>query len=311
MKLQQLRFLGQVIASQFNVTAAAAVLHTSQSGVSHQIRLLEEELGVTIFLRQDMRLLGLTDAGKEVAQAARDMLTRAEELKNVLADFDELRPGQLTVATTHVHARYALLPVIASFSRLHPAAGLQLIQTFPEEIFQLLDSDQADLGLTTEPPDQGRFDSFPAYAIGRCVITPVGHPLLKLARPSMADIARHPMIVYDSRLSSGRTVMEAFASKGVKPNVVLSAVDVDVIKAYVAAGLGVAVIPTLAYEAAADANLRAVKMDHVFPSVMTYIVIRRGKYVRKLARAFMELVAKRPSKTPAVKKTSQKKSSQS
>jgi LysR family cys regulon transcriptional activator len=303
MKLQQLRFLSQVIASNFNVTAAAAVLHTSQSGVSHQIRLLEEELGATIFLRQDKRLLGLTDIGKEVAQAARDMLARADELKSIVADFDESRPGRLTVATTHVHARYALLPVIGAFSRLHRSAALQLIQTFPQEIFQLLDSDKADLGLTTEPPDEDRFDAFPAYAIGRCLIMRVGHPLLKLAKPSLADIARHPMIVYDSRLSSGRTVVEAFAQKGIVPNVALSAVDVDVIKAYVAAGLGVAIVPSLAYEAKADTNLRALKMDHVFPSVMTYIVIRRGKYVRKLARAFMELVAQSPSKTSATRKT--------
>lgn len=298
MKLQQLRFLTQVIASNFNVTAAAAVLHTSQSGVSHQIRLLEEELGATVFLRQDKRLLGLTDVGKEVARVARDMLARSEELRSIVADFDAPDTGQLTVATTHVHARYALLPVIAAFSRHHPSAALQLIQTFPQEIFQLLDSDQADLGLTTEPPDPARFDAVPAYAIGRCVITRVGHPLLKLEQPSLVDIARHPMIVYDSRLSSGRTVVEAFARQGVAPTVVLSAVDVDVIKAYVAAGLGAAIVPSLAYEPKVDTQLRARGMDHVFPRVMTYIVTRRGKYVRKLARAFMDRVAPPAGRRP-------------
>ncbi len=294
MKLQQLRFLDQVIASQFNVTAAAAVLHTSQSGVSHQIRLLEEELGAAIFLRQQKRLLGLTDVGREIAQAVKEVLTRADQLRSIVADFDEMTAGQLTVATTHLHARYALLPVIAAFSTEHRTAALRLIQTFPEEIFQLLDGDQADLGLTTEIPQDSRFDVRPAYAMGRCVITPVGHPLLKVKKPSLAEIARHPMIIYDSRLSSGRTVGEAFERKHIVPNVVLSAVDVDVIKAYVAAGIGVAIVPSLAYEPKVDASLRALKLDHIFPAVTTHLVIRRGKYLRKHARAFMELVA--PSK---------------
>jgi len=289
LKLQQLKFLQEVVARGFNVSAAAKSLHTSQSGVSYQVRLLEDELGATIFLRQGKRLLGLTDVGQEIAIRTRELLVRVDELKLVVADFDQAVPGQLTVATTHVHARYALLPVIAQFSRKHPAVALRLIQTFPEEIFQLLRSDKADLGLTTEPPPNG-FDAIPAYAMGRFLITPPRHPLLKLARPTLAAIARHALIVYDSRMNSGRTVMEALARHKLNPNVVLSAIDVDVIKAYVATGLGVAIIPSLAYEKKVDTGLRGVPVDHIFPPAMTSIVVREGKYVRRHARAFCDIL---------------------
>src|SRR5262245_22562162 len=203
MKLQQLRFLCQVVDSNFNVTAAAAALHTSQSGVSHQVRLLEEELGAVIFLRQEKRLLGLTDVGRLLVDGARDVLARAAQMKAIAADFDTADPGQLTVATTHLHARYALLPVVARFQASYRTTSLRLIQTFPEEILELLAGDQADLGLTTEGAARDeRFACVPTYRVERCVITPVGHPLLMQREPSLTDIARHPLITYDSRLVS-------------------------------------------------------------------------------------------------------------
>lgn len=294
MKLQQLRFLAQVVASDFNVTAAAAMLHTSQSGVSHQIRLLEEELGATIFLRQEKRLTGLTDVGAEIVAQARELLLRATQLRQVAADFDAASdPRELVVATTHVHARYTLLPVVTEFTGGFPATALRLIQTFPEEIFQLLEDDRADLGLTTDaPPDPDRFEMIPAYTMGRCLIAPTGHPLLARARPRMADVARHPMVVYDGRMGSGRTVSEAFEREGITPSVVLSAVDVDVIKAYVAAGVGVAIVPTLAYDAGADTRLGMRPMGHIFEESLTSIVVRRGKYLRRAARAFMETLGR-------------------
>lgn len=291
MKLQQLRFLCQVVDSNFNVTAAAMTLNTSQSGVSHQVRLLEKELGAAIFLRQEKRLLGLTDVGRLLVDGARDVLASAAKMKAIVADFDTADAGQLTVATTHLHARYALLPVIARFQASYQATSLRLIQTFPDEILELLASDQTDLGLTTEGATQdGRFASVPTYPVERCVITPVDHPLLRRHKPSLADIARHPLITYDSRLVSGRVVSEAFDRAGVSVNTVLTAVDVDVIKAYVAAGLGVAVVPSLAYEEQTDHSIRSVSLDHLFQSATTYVVYRRDKYLRKHARAFIELL---------------------
>jgi LysR family cys regulon transcriptional activator len=291
MKLQQLRFLCQVVASNFNVTVAAQALHTSQSGVSHQIRALEHELGATIFLRQQKRLVGLTDVGADIVTGAKELLFRAEQLKDTAASFDAAQSGKLTVATTHVHARYALLQVISDFARKHSSTALRLVQTVPAEILQLVDEGEADLGITTEGRiDPLRFDVLPGYPIGRSLIAPSRHPLLRQRRPKLSDIAKFPLIVYDVRLESGRTVLNAFAREGIDPNVVITAVDVDVIKAYVGAGLGVSIIPTLAYEKKTDVNLRAVDLRHIFPFTTTNIVIRRGKYLRSSTRAFIKLV---------------------
>jgi DNA-binding transcriptional LysR family regulator len=292
MKLQQLRFLCQVVASNFNVTLAAQALHTSQSGVSHQIRALEEELGATIFLRREKRLLGLTDAGKEIVAGAKEVLFRAEQLKEIAANFDATESGSLTVATTHVHARYALLRVISAFARKYSSTALRLIQTVPAEILQLVHDGEADLGITTEGRlDTQRFDVVPAYPIGRALVAPPRHPLLRRRPPTLADIAEFPLIVYDARMASGRVVLDAFARVGIEPNVSITAVDVDVIKAFVGAGLGVAIVPALAYEKKTDVGLRAVDLSHIFPFTMTNIVIRRGSYLRSYTRAFIKLVA--------------------
>jgi LysR family cys regulon transcriptional activator len=291
MKLQQLRFLCQVVTSNFNVTVAAQALHTSQSGVSHQIRALEKELGATIFLRQKKRLVGLTDAGAEIVAGAKELLFRAEQLKDTAANFDTAQSGKLTVATTHVHARYALLQVISDFARKYRSTALRLIQTVPAEILQLVDAGEADLGITTEGRiDALRFDTLPGYRIGRSLVAPPRHPLLHRGRPTLSDIASFPLIIYDARLESGRTVLEAFAREGIEPNIVITAVDVDVIKAYVGTGLGVAIIPSLAYQKKIDANIRAVDLRHIFPPTTTNIVIRRGKYLRTPIRAFIKLV---------------------
>lgn len=291
MKLQQLRFLVQVVASKFNVTAAAAALHTSQSGVSRQIRLLEEELGADIFLREERRLVGLTEVGKDIVAAAQDVVLRAGQLKTIASDFDVKTPRELTLATTHLHARYTLPSVAMSFTRLFPSTTLRLIQTYPAEIFDLLANDVADLGLTTEAADAGNgFDVIPAYSIERCLITPAKHPLLRVGRPKLTDIARYPLVTYDNRLRSGSIVSEAFKKRGLSSNIVLSALDVDVIKAYVSAGIGVAIVPAISYDRKADRELRAVGLTHLFPSVMTNIVVRRGKYLRRPGRAFIELL---------------------
>jgi LysR family cys regulon transcriptional activator len=296
MKLQQLRFVIQVVASKFNVTAAATALHTSQSGVSRQIRLLEDEMGATIFLREEKRLVGLTDVGREIAAAAHDVVLRAGQLKLIASDFDTKAPRQLTVATTHLHARYALPTSVSRFARLAPSTTLRLIQTFPEEIFELLANDAADMGLTTEDAaDADRFDVIPAYNVRRCLIVPFGHPLLKIRKPKLSDIGQYPLVTYDNRLRSGSTVIEAFRKHDVSPNIVLTALDVDVIKAYVNAGVGVAIVPAMAYDGRIDSKLRAVALEHLFPPVMTHIVVRRGKYLRRSARAFIDLLARNVS----------------
>jgi LysR family cys regulon transcriptional activator len=291
MKFHQLRYLGEIVAHGFNVTAAANALHTSQSGISRQVRLLEDELKTTLLVRRGNRILGLTDAGREIALAAQQVLVGAREMKSLAAGFEAGSHGGLTVATTHVHARYALLPTVSAFSRTHPSISLRLVETAPAEIIELVLGGQADLGITTEAAEYPQqLAKLPVYDFSRCLVTAPRHPLLKIARPSLEEIAKYPLIVYDQKLSSGWIVTQALRQRGITPKIVLSAMDADVVKAYVAAGVGVAIIQTMAYERKTDRALRAVALDHLFPPSKAHIVLRRGKHLRSYMHAFIEMI---------------------
>jgi LysR family cys regulon transcriptional activator len=298
MKLHQLRYLGEIVAQRFNITAAAAALHTSQSGISRQVRLLEEELNATLLVRRGNRILGLTEAGREIALAAQQVLVGTRELKELAAAFEDGSQGGLTVATTHVHARYALLPTVSAFSRKYPTTSLRLVETVPAEIVEMVLGGRADIGITTEATEYPhQLAKLPVYDLARCLVTAPRHPLLKLARPSLEDIAKHPLIVYDQKLSSGWIVTQALKQRGITPKIVLTATEADVVKAYVAAGVGVAVIQSMAYDRKADPGLRAVPLDHIFPASKAHIVLRRGKHLRPYMHAFIEMVW--PEWTPA------------
>jgi LysR family cys regulon transcriptional activator len=287
MKLQQLRFLCEVAASM-NVTAAAASLYTSQSGVSRQIRLLEQELGTAVLIRQGNKILGLTEAGTEIVAAARRLLTDADQLQKMASSFHSGGRKQLSLATTHLHARYALLPVIASFSKEYPEVSLRLVQLFADEVHSLVAAGQVDLGISTKLNEPaGDLIRLPLYEMTRCVIAPVGHPLLDVRKPSLRDICRFPLIVYDSRVASSSSLLQSLTQAGASPNVVLTAMDADVIKAYVASGLGVAVIQSIAFEAKADRKLRAISLSHILKPTATYLFLRRGKFVRQEMYGFI------------------------
>jgi DNA-binding transcriptional LysR family regulator len=294
MKLQQLKYLNQVVKHDFNITHAAGALYTSQPGVSKQLRLLEQELGTEIFARSGQKLLGLTEAGTEIYEIARRILMASTELQEAAHHFSNRDSGRLTVATTHLHARYSLLPVIQRFSKKYPAVHLELIQSSPDEIDAMLVDGAADIGISTSHstayPDLVRLKAKVLY---RCLITPKNHPLLEIGRPSLRDIARYPLIVYDSRLSSGWIVQETFEKKGIQPNIVLTAVDADVIKAYVAAGLGVSILQELAYDPDKDTELDALPMRHLFPPMETYVILHRAKYMRQFTFDFIAMFAPR------------------
>jgi DNA-binding transcriptional LysR family regulator len=292
-KLQQLRYLNEVVSQGFNISAAANALFTSQSGVSRQIRLLEEELGTTLLMRRGNRIDGLTEAGQEIATAARQVLVGTRELVDIAASFERGDQGSLVVATTHLHARYALLPTITAFSRKFPRTSLRLVETVPADIVELVLSGEADLGLTTEVGSRHaeHLTTLPVFTLSRSLITAAGHPLLRRKRPSLEEIAAYPLIVYDNKLTAGRTVAQAFERQGITPNIVLSAMDADVIKAYVAAGLGVAVIQTLAYDRRVDKDLRAMPVGHIFPDGKAVIVLRRRRHLRKYMYTFIEMIS--------------------
>lgn len=294
MKLQQLRYLCAVVDHGFNVTAASQALFTSQPGVSKQIGLLERELGVEILFRQGNRIVGLTDPGKELVAAAQRLLIDSGELQKIAAGYSSADSGSLRVATTHLHARYPLLPVISTFSKKYPKVSLSLFEGPPAEIAGRVSNGQADIGITTGPAERDpQLVMLPAYPIGRCLIAPPGHPLLKSPRITLAAIAKHPLIVYDSSFSSGWTVMQAFEKQRLSPKIVLSATNADVIKAYVASGLGVAVLQSMAYDLKADSGICAVSVDHLIAPSMTHIMLRSGKYLSRYMFDFIEMFSKK------------------
>ncbi len=290
MKLQQLRYFCQVVKEDFNITHAANALYTSQPGVSKQLKLLEQQLGIDVFMRSGQKILGLTEAGEEMFEISRHILMATTQLQEVAQHFSDKDRGRLIVATTHLHARYSLLPVIEEFSKRYPQVHLNLIQCSPDEIDVLLLDGRADVGISTkgstEHADLVRLQAKKLY---RCLITPKGHPLLGKGKPSLRDIAQYPLIVYDSRLSSGQLVMEAFEKKGIEPNIVLTAVDADVIKAYVAAGVGIAILQELAYEPDRDVGLGVMSAHHLFPPLETHLILNRAKYIRPFTFDFITL----------------------
>lgn len=298
MKLQQLRYLCAVVDHGFNVTTASQMLFTSQPGVSKQIRQLERELGVEILFRQGNRIVGLTDPGRELVAAAQRLLIDSQEFQKIASGYSSADSGSLRVATTHLHARYPLLPVISAFSKKYPKVSLSLFEGPPAEIASRVDNGHADIGITTGPANSDpHLVMLPAYSIGRCLITPPGHPLQKFRRITLAAIAKYPLIVYDSSFSSGWTVTQAFEKQRLSPKIVLSATNADVIKAYVASGLGVAILQSMAYDPKTDPGIRAMPVDHLIAPSMTHIMLRSGKHLTRYMFDFIEMFSKKWSAT--------------
>jgi DNA-binding transcriptional LysR family regulator len=292
MKLQQMKFLCTVVDCDFNITEAAAALFTSQPGVSKQIRALESELGVEILVRSGNRIIGATEAGAEIVAAARRVLVDTKQLEEVAREFTNREGGRLVVATTHLHARFPLLPVITAFAKKYANVQMRLLQCPPDEIQAMVVAGEADIGVTTGSNMlAAQCVALNAYPLHRCLIAPRGHPVLKHRRPTLKDITRYPVIMYDPHFSSGKSVQDAFDRAGIVPNVVLSAIDADVIKAYVAGGLGIAVLQSLAYDAKVDTEIAAVNVDHLFPGSYTKLILNRAKYLRQHTFDFIHMVA--------------------
>jgi DNA-binding transcriptional LysR family regulator len=295
MKLKQLRYLCQVVDSSFSVSEAAGLLGTSQPGISKQIRLLERELGVDILTRSGNRVLGMTEAGTQLVGEARRVLAGALQLEEIAREFRNPDDGQFTVATTHLHARYSLLAVIQKFTELYPQVQLKLLQCVVAEITDAVTSGEADIGISTGSDGPAKHCvALDACRLHRCVIAPLDHPLLHQKRKlTLQDIAAHPLIVYNSRLSSGSTVQRAFDTAGIRPRIVLNAMDADVIKAYVAAGVGIAVLQRLAYDPSRDIEIGGIAVDYLFPPSTAKLILNRGKFLRRYMFDFIKMVAPR------------------
>jgi len=292
MKLQQLRYLREVARRDLNISAAAEALHTSQPGVSKQIHLLEEELGVKILVRHGKRVADITEPGRIILGIAERILHDTDNLKKVGTDFGEEDSGSLTIATTHTQARYALPPVISRFIQRHPKVRLSLRESSPQQILELMNAGAADLAITTEAQELYRdLITLPCYQWNRCVITPLNHPLLKQQKLTIESIARYPIITYDFAFSGDSPIKRAFDARGIQPNVSLTAIDADVIKTYVEMGLGVGILARMAFDPARDHGLRLIDASHLFEASTTRIGIRRNTYLRGYAYDFIEMFA--------------------
>jgi len=291
-RLQQLRYVREVVRRGFNVSAAAEALHTAQPGVSSQIQALERELGVRIFERKGKRLTGLTRPGQLIVALAQRVLREVENIRRVGAEFSNERVGTLSIATTHTQARYVLPPVIKAFTERYPEVRLDIHQGNPVQVSEMAVRGEVDLAIATEAIE--RFEELvmlPCYQWNRCVVVPPGHPLTRERPLTLEALARHPLITYDFAFTGRSKINQAFEAKGLEPNVVLTAIDSDVIKTYVELGLGVGILAKMAYDPERDRQLVALDASHLFEPSTTRIGIRRGNYLRGFVYGFIELFA--------------------
>ncbi len=299
MKLQQLRYLVEVAQAGLNVSQAAENLHTSQPGVSKQIRLLEEELGVDVFVRNGKRVVSVTEPGRQILAIAQRVLLEAKNLKEAGREFSSQYTGNLTIATTHTQARYVLPQVIARFSESYPLVKLTLHQGHPVSVAEEVVAGRADLAIATEGLDQfADLRVLPCYQWNRSIVVMPGHPLLERTKLTLEELAAYPLITYDFAFTGRSKINQAFERHGLVPNVVLTALDSDVIKTYVELGMGVGIIASMAFNPARDQGLRALDVSHLFENSTTRIGIRRGTFLRRYTFDFIALFA--PHLTPEV-----------
>ena len=288
---QQLRIVRETIRQDFNLTEVANALYTSQPGVSKHIKDLEDELGIEIFIRRGKRLLGLTEPGKELAGVVEQILLDSQNLRRIADQFASRETGHFVVATTHTQARYALPKIIKWFKLDYPKVHLALHQGSPEEIADMLVSGAADVGIATERLDNvPELAAFPFYSWHHALIVPDGHPLLAVDNPTLEKIAEYPIITYHEGYTGRSHIDQAFADAGVVPDIVLSAIDADVIKTYVELELGVGIVASMAYNPEKDRGLKLLESSHLFPASTTWLAVRRGTYLRSYAHAFIEKV---------------------
>lgn len=292
MKLQQLRYIWEVAHHDLNVSATAQSLYTSQPGISKQIRLLEDELGVEIFSRSGKHLTHITPAGEEIIKVAGEVLRKVESIKQVALEFSDERKGNLAIGTTHTQARYALPPVIKDFIQRFPDVALHMHQGTPMQISEMAADGTVDFAIATEALSLfNDLIMMPCYRWNRSIVVPKDHPLTKMDQLTLKDLAEHPIVTYVFGFTGRSKLDEAFEKENLKPKVVFTAADADVIKTYVRLGLGVGIVAHMAIDPAVDPDLVALDASHLFHSSVTKIGFRRGTYIRGYMYDFIESFA--------------------
>ena len=292
MNLQQLKYLCAVVDHGLNVSDAAVALYTSQPGISKQIRQLEDELGLRVFVRQGKRLASLTPAGEVVVATARRALREITNMKRVADEFRSEDSGTLAIATTHTQARYVLPKVLSAFAAQFPKVRVMLHQGNPVQVAEQTVAGEADVGIATESlTDYPELVTLPCYRWNRCVLVRKGHPLAKTKPLTLEALAQHPIITYDFAFTGRSAINAAFAAKGLQPNVVLTALDSDVIKTYVELGMGAGIVAQMAYDAEKDQAFDMLDASHLFAASTTRLALRRGVFLRGYVYQFITLFA--------------------
>lgn len=292
MKLQQLRYIWEVAHHDLNVSATAQSLFTSQPGISKQIRLLEDELGVEIFARSGKHLTRVTPAGETIIAQAGEILRKVDSIKQVAQEFSNEKKGSLSIATTHTQARYALPSVIDDFISKYPQVSLHMHQGSPIQIAELAADGAVDFAIATEGLELfGDLVMMPCYKWNRCIVVPKNHPLAQVDKPTLEQVAEHPIVTYVFGFTGRSKLDEAFRHHGLVPKVVFTATDADVIKTYVRLGLGIGIIAQMAHDPTEDSDLVALDAGHLFEPSTTMIGCRRGTFLRGFMYEFIELFA--------------------
>jgi len=293
MKLQQLRFLLAVVENDLNITAAAEALFTSQPGVSKQIRLLEDELDLQIFVRNGKRVEALTDAGRRVVEHAGRILQEAERIKSLADELRDEDHGTLALATTQTQARYVLPPIIGEFRQRFPRVDFRLHQGTTEQIGRMLDDRQIDFAIVSgsSKPFPG-LATLPVYRWDRVLIVPGDHPLATAPQPpDLATLAGYPLVTYVFSDRPESSLMRTFAASGLSPRIAFTARDADVIKTYVRSGFGVGVLAGPAIEPGADDDLAVIEIPELFPRLTTWISYPTDLLLKKFHCEFIRLLA--------------------
>src|SRR3954465_10658689 len=292
MNLHQLRFVREAVRQNYNLTDAAKALFTSQPGVSKAIIELEEELGVDIFTRHGKRIRGLTEPGRAVLKSVELIMQEIDSLKRIGKEFAAHDSGSFTIATTHTQARYSLPKVVQAFTQKFPKVRLSLLQGNPKQIAEMVLKDQADLAIATEAiASVEGLVTLPCYQWEHILVLPAEHPLLKSKSVTLEEIAAYPLITYDAAFAGRNKIDHAFSVRGLKPDVLLEAIDADVIKTYVELGMGVGIIAGMAFDPERDRNLRAIPVGQLFGMNVSRVAVKQGAYLRSYIYTFIELLA--------------------
>jgi LysR family cys regulon transcriptional activator len=298
MNLHQFRFVQEAVRQNLNLTETAKALFTSQPGISKAILELEGELGVDIFARHGKRLRRVTEPGQQVLRSIEIIMREVNNLKRIGDEFSKQDAGTLSIATTHAQARYFLPEPIAQLRRRFPKVSISLHQGAPAQVAQMVIDEVADIGIATEAlADYQELVSLPCYEWQHAVVMPVNHPLAQVERISLEDLALQPLVSYHPSYSGRSRVDHAFATRRLKPNIVLEAIDADVIKTYVRLGLGIGILAEIAVrDDPPGGELIARPVGHLFGQNVTRVAFKRGAYLRNFVHAFAEMLSDRLSR---------------